>query len=173
MYQVLAYLVLIGLLQVFSVSLSISHLPVFLEMVTEMSGQSRSSAPLQVAGVLVFIVVVVLPALVLLWDRLGRWGWAGHLHRARQASLAAALVESGASPGVLQSFSPHLGRLEALGASAAELDLVASRAVARAEQSHASQVNLVRVLGLGLLLLSAGLITMVLYGNMALLGVSI
>lgn len=167
LYQVLVYLVLIGLIQL----LSVSRLPPFFEMVASSTGGLLDATTAMLwARVLLSVVIVVVPAVVVLADVRGRWGWARHLQRARHAALAAALVSSGAPPAAIRSLSPHLGGLEASGASGAELELVVSRSVARADQAHAAQLSAVRVLGIGLLLLSAGLIMAAVYGNLGLLG---
>lgn len=90
-------------------------------------------------------------------ERLLSWG--KHLRRAREAALAAGLVEAGAPPEARREVFASFGGPVPEHATLAELELVLTCAVASAEASHQRIVTTVRAIGFGLLIAVAAAMT--------------
>ena len=117
-----------------------------------------------IRGALV-VAVLGLPAVIALtlWAPIRLPGVGPHLLRAREAAIAAALVDAGATADVQVRVFGTFRALSPGGATADELTQVVEDSVARARVAHRRIVTAVRTLGLGLLVLGAAAITITIY----------
>ncbi|MFT5680315.1 MAG: hypothetical protein ACI8RZ_001221 [Myxococcota bacterium] len=150
MAQTLGYLALIGLLQGFSLLLLFEKiLPQLQELGVE-NGAELRALTMAPAGLL--LLAAGISAGLLLSAR-HRAGWRGHYDRARQAALAAGMAEAGAPLAVRQTLDETLTALDSAGANVPELDQVTTQSLALAEQAHRREVAVVRLVGIGGLML--------------------
>lgn len=97
-------------------------------------------------------------------------GGGRHTLHAREAALAAALLDSGAPAEVRNDIASSFQVLRGVGPTAGELDLVFDHALERAGAARQRFVSLVRVVGLGILTLTALAATASMYVLVARLG---
>lgn len=169
----LGYLLVLSLFQVV-VALLITHRvePAFAEMGLD--------APLALApwvwvaspGVIALVVLCLLAlslTSVLLPGRLG--GWGVHLQRAREACLAAAVVEAGAPVGVQRQLAAGFRAFDAAPLGLLELEATVAVAVAEAVRRHQRAVAGVRLVGTGVLALVAAVMTAAIYLSLSQVGI--
>jgi hypothetical protein len=122
--------------------------------------------------ILVFAVLFTLllpPAIYLLFrsplERMRLFSWGRCLARAREASLAAGLVESGAPAQVLTAFLLGCQELKGRPSRAGDLDAIAESAIASARSGHQRFLGLLRAVGYGVIsLLAFGIVSSILLG---------
>lgn len=162
--QTLSYLVLLSMLQAVVLELLDDKvLPAFLAMMPHVPPEHV--APVAAVRGVVVVALVVLPVLIgiVQWAPIRVPGLGLHLLTAREAAIAAALDESGAPADVRAGVAASFRGLSPGHATAAELDRVAEQRVAAAVVAHQRVATAARVLGLGVLVVGALVITATLY----------
>lgn len=156
--------------------LSSKVLPVLLKIRADhglavLSPVEETSWLLQAASGLLRVAVVALALWgALVWSGPAWWpGWGRHLARAREALLAAALVEAQAPGEVVRAWlagSPSLARFD-VAPVAEDLEALGASQAADAERAMQVGVARLRLVGFGALTVVALLATLAVYGSVA------
>ena len=175
--QELAFFLYIALVQLaVMLLLQLKILPTLHEM-ERVAGTGR--ADFLSALVLGDAVFFGLAALFAVWAVSGTAGarhvssWGRQLLRAREAGMAAALLDSAAPQEIRSRFARSCKVLQGAGATARELELIFDDALASADAAHRRLVSAVRVLGYGVLLVLAVAATVGVYLSIASFGVGL
>ncbi len=175
--QELAFFLYIALLQlVVMLVLQQAVLPALYQMGREI-GQGRIEflSALALGDAIFFGVAAVFA----IWAICGTAGqrhvtsWGRQLVLAREAGLAAALLDSAAPEEIRSRFARSCQVLQGVGVTVRELELVFEHALASAEASHRRFVSALRVLGYGVLLVLAVAATVGIYLSIASFGVGL